>query len=103
MGAFKLVQNPVYFVPPYKEVRIHGSVHEKPLWSFFWMADPVEKVTKCLHKLQIYMLDICYLLRALQQKVSFYVKWFHWILSEFTDNCCGEQGPMKKQWIMNGD
>jgi hypothetical protein len=28
---FKLAQNPVYFVPSYKEVRIHGSVHEKPL------------------------------------------------------------------------
>ncbi len=31
---------------------------------------------------------------ALQQKVSLYAKWFHWILSEFTS--CSELGPMKK-------
>jgi hypothetical protein len=30
---------------------------------------------------------------ALQQKVSLYVKWFHWILSEFGD--CNEPRLMK--------
>jgi hypothetical protein len=30
----------------------------------------------------------------LQQKVSLYVKRFHWILNEFTS--CSEWGPMKK-------
>jgi hypothetical protein len=34
---------------------------------------------------------------SLQQKVSLYVKWFHWILNEFTG--CSERGPLKKQWI----
>jgi hypothetical protein len=31
---------------------------------------------------------------ALQQKVSLYTKWFHWILNDFTG--CSGQGPMKK-------
>jgi hypothetical protein len=35
--------------------------------------------------------------KALQQKVSMYTKWFHWILSEFIG--CSEWGLVKKQWI----
>jgi uncharacterized membrane protein len=31
---------------------------------------------------------------SLQQKVSLYVKWFHWILSEFIG--CSERGLVKK-------
>jgi hypothetical protein len=31
---------------------------------------------------------------ALQQKVSLYIKWFHYILSEFTS--CNEHGLVKK-------
>jgi hypothetical protein len=34
---------------------------------------------------------------SLQQKVSTGVKWFHWILNEFTGY--NEWGPVKKQWI----
>ncbi len=30
---------------------------------------------------------------SLQQRVSLYGKWFHWILSKFTN--CNEQRPMK--------
>ncbi len=30
-------------------------------------------------------------------KVSLYIKWFHWILNEFTG--CNERGLVKKQWI----
>jgi hypothetical protein len=33
----------------------------------------------------------------LQQKVSLYAKWFHWILNEFIG--CNEQGLVKNQWI----
>jgi hypothetical protein len=36
-------------------------------------------------------------LASLQQKVSMYTKWFHWILSEFIG--CSEWGVVKKQWI----
>jgi hypothetical protein len=31
---------------------------------------------------------------SLQQKVSMYAKWFHWILGEFIG--CNEQGPVNK-------
>jgi hypothetical protein len=34
---------------------------------------------------------------SLQQKVSLYASWFHWVLSEFIS--CSEWGPVKKQWI----
>jgi hypothetical protein len=36
----------------------------------------------------------CRVLTTLQQKVSLYAKWFHWVLSEFIG--CSEWGPMKK-------
>jgi hypothetical protein len=36
-------------------------------------------------------------LHTLQQKVSLYAKWFHWILNEFTS--CSERRPMEKQGI----
>jgi len=34
---------------------------------------------------------------TLQQKVSLYAEWFHWILKEFTSY--SEWGLVKKQWI----
>ncbi len=34
--------------------------------------------------------------KTLQQKVSLYAKWFHWILSEFIS--CNEHGLVNKQW-----
>jgi hypothetical protein len=34
---------------------------------------------------------------SLQQKLSLYAKWFHWILSEFTNY--SEQHLVGKQWI----
>ncbi len=42
--------------------------------------------------------------QALQQKVSMYAKWFHWILSEFTSY--NERGPVKNSEfidLMNKD
>jgi hypothetical protein len=36
-------------------------------------------------------------MNSLQQKVSLYTKWFHWILIGFIG--CSEQGPMKNQWV----
>jgi hypothetical protein len=35
--------------------------------------------------------------KTLQQKLSLYTKWFHWIFSDFTG--CSEWGLVKKQWI----
>ncbi len=62
--------------------------------NFVYFED-YKKWHSCLLPLAWWKLQIfSRLIRTLQQKVSLYAKWIHWILSEFTS--CSEQGPMKK-------